>query len=141
MKKGVLLVGNGSSNWIGGLYYIKNIAFVLSQNIHTLSDYSIYILTVQKHKCIFEDLPDCIQVSVIPNIFENVSHVYRVIFAKIHNIKYIFPCATHLKPIIGVRGISWIPDFQHNHLTQMYTEEERQNRIASSARIVDNGTT
>ncbi len=139
MKKGILLIGNGSSNWIGGLYYIKNIAFVLSQNVRILTDYNIYLLSTQKQKYVFKGLPDSIQVSVIPKAFENLPHIYKVIFAKIHNIKYIFPCAAHLNPIIGIQGISWIPDFQHNHLIQMYTKEERKTRIASSNRIINNG--
>lgn len=44
MKPGILLVGKGSNQWIGGLYYIKNIAFVLSQSQQICEKYNIFVL-------------------------------------------------------------------------------------------------
>ena len=53
MKPGILLVGKGSNQWIGGLYYIKNIAFVLSQSQQICKKYNIFVLVYKENKEVF----------------------------------------------------------------------------------------
>lgn len=138
MKSGILLYGTGNSDWVGGLYYIKNIAFILSQNRNILKKHKIYILVPVDLAFIFNDLPHSIHIKTIPSLFAKFDKYYRVIFSIIHSIGIVFPCSSKIHPGLGIQGISWIPDFQHNRLTDMFQEDERNIRIQRSNNIIRN---
>ncbi|WP_251207262.1 glycosyltransferase [Acetatifactor aquisgranensis] len=136
MKPGILLVGKGNTQWIGGLYYIKNIAFVLSQNEYICRKYNLFLLTFRENINVFQGLSDFVQMITIPQSFCEIEKLYRILLCKIMNIKYMFPCSTKISSFFQIRGISWIPDFQHNRLPHCYTESEREHRIEASRKIV-----
>lgn len=138
MKSGILLYGTGNSDWVGGLYYIKNIAFVLSQNKKILKKHKIYILVPKDLAFIFNGLSHSIRIKTIWSPFVKFDKYYRVIFSIVHSIGIIFPCSSKIHPRLDIQGISWIPDFQHNRLTDMFQEDERNIRIQRSNNIIRN---
>lgn len=136
MKPGILLVGKGSNQWIGGLYYIKNIAFVLSQSQQICEKYNIFVLVYKENKEVFSGLPNNIKIVKIPKVLKEFEKFCRVLFCKVNNIKYMFPCSTKLSNFLAIQGISWIPDFQHNQLPEFYDDFEREKRIEENKRIL-----
>lgn len=139
MKPGILIVGRGSSDWVGGLYYTKNIAFMLSQNTFIKKNYNIYIIVDKENRSVFDGMQNEINILLMPSIMKKIDKFYRVLILIRYNIKYIFPCATRIDNFLSVTGISWIPDFQHNRLQSMFSPEEIDNRVKFSKRIIENG--
>lgn len=133
MKQGILLNGIGNSGWIGGLYYIKNVAFQLSINEKIREKYDIYIwLEDDENLSIFNDLPEVVH--VIKSLFSKdiMGKLYRPIVYKKYNIKIVYPTfrvlSFPIQKILGIKTISWIADFQHNRMPNMFDNKEINNR-------------
>lgn len=133
----MMLLAIGDSNWIGGLYYIKNILFSLLQNEDITKKYSFYLFFNKENEPIFKEFSSNANVQfmyatkhkVINKIIIGLSIVLK-------RIRIIFP--SHNKaPFANV--IEWIPDFQHLHLPQFFTEDELQHRNALYAETLNNG--
>ena len=126
MKKGILLVGVGDSNWIGGLYYIKNVAFSLLQNENIIKNHRIYIFLKKDNFDIFKAFSENKNVRFIfssnNKLLDKIKLLLCVYFK---NIKVIYP--KH-KKIPSVTCVEWIPDFQHIHLPEYFSEEENDSR-------------
>lgn len=139
MKKGILLIGNGNDNWIGGLYYVKNIAFELSQNVEITKKYNLYLLSSKENLHIFESLPKTIKLLSFHPFLSPIEKILRVLLSKVLNIKYYFPFSKALPSVLGIKGISWKADFQHNRLPEMFSDEERNKRIKSTISALETG--
>lgn len=117
MKKGILLNADLKGNWIGGLYYIKNVAFILAQNEGILKDYNVYVWANISNRDVFDCLPNSIKTIY----FDKEKNLLKVV--KQNNIKAMYP-SNWWQKIGGVTPIAWVPDFQHNHLKQMFSKFE-----------------
>ena len=124
MKPGILLYTRSDDSWIGGVYYIKNIAFVLSCNDYIISNYKIYVVANNKYSMIYSNLPKCINIILI----KGERKICRIInFAKLvvkNKIKYIYPMNKLHNNIFGVKPIGWITDFQKEKLSEMYPNKK-----------------
>ncbi len=136
MKKGIILYAYGSNSWIGGLYYIKNIAFMLSNNHKFIDAYNIYIFVEEKNIGIFSDLSDKVNIIVKTNKEDFENKLFLFGFYLKNRIKYLFP-ASDLSLFPTVKSIAWIPDFQHNYLTNMFSEDELKKRTEEYTRVVN----
>lgn len=132
-KKGILLYASSNESWIGGLYYIKNIAYSLSLNSYINENYVVYILIKKDERGIFSVLPNNVHILVRNN--ENLISKFLGV-AKLlvtNNIKYIYPFNKRYN-LLGVKGIGWIVDFQHKRMPDMFEQKEiirRDNEIAA----------
>lgn len=136
MKKGIILYAYGSNSWIGGLYYIKNIAFMLSNNHKFIEAYNIYIFVEEKNFGIFSDLSDKVKIVIKANKEDFENKIFLFQFYLKNRIKYLFP-ASDLSLFPTVKSIAWIPDFQHNYLTNMFNEDELKKRTEEYTRVVN----
>lgn len=135
MKKGIMIDARGDSNWIGGLYYRKNIAFQISLNEYIKENYDIYVYTYEEVRNIFNDLPSCIKV-ICPKASKGLGEILNRLYLCIkYKIKCVYPSAQSTLKSIGVIPISWIADFQHNRLPEMFTEEEISARTSRYSKI------
>ncbi|MBQ3037120.1 MAG: glycosyltransferase [Lachnospiraceae bacterium] len=129
MKKGIVLYAYGDNSWIGGLYYIKNIAFMLSINNKITTKYNIYIFVEEKNAEVFYGLPKCIQLIIKENKEDFGKKTFLLSFYLRKRVKYLYP-SKKKSSFLNIKSIAWIPDFQHNNLPEMFSEEERVMRTA-----------
>lgn len=123
MKNKIAFYAFGTDEWIGGLYYIKNVAFELTLNKSFMDKNDIYIFTTNKYKEIYSGLPcRIITLKKKPNNFIQ----YWGLHIK-YNIKYAFPGNGRLASL-GVKRIMWIPDFQTCKLPEMFSKEDIEGR-------------
>lgn len=130
-RKRIALTALGdNANWTGGLYYIKNIAFVILQNTNITSLYDIYIFSKKKDVEIFRDIEGCFLIEVTAN------NKFTVFFECIKNkIDYLFPYG-HELPFGRSKSIAWIPDFQHNHFPELFTASECKKRTKKYGKYI-----
>ncbi len=136
MKKGIVLYAYGSNSWIGGLYYIKNIAFMLSNNDKFTKKYNIFIFVENKNAGIFSDLPEKVKVVVKEKREDFEKKLFLFGFYLKNRISYLFP-ACDLSSYPFIKSIAWIPDFQHNYLPHMFSEDELAKRTDEYTRVAD----
>jgi glycosyltransferase involved in cell wall biosynthesis len=144
----LLFIVEGDKNWIGGVYYIRNIIFALRQIEKIDEKYKIYILLDREIEFVFEDMfkageaakiywnRNCSFFKKAENkilkafcrLLRNrdfVPDLYKVI--KKYKIDQIYPLNYPDSPWIN-KGICWIPDFQHIHYPQFFSKKELQRR-------------
>ncbi len=138
MKPGILIIGTGDSHWIGGLYYKKNVAFQLTQNIYISDKYKIFVLADRDNYAVFHDLPKNVKVKYIPFVFRKLEKYYKLLFSIFHRVKFVYPSTLEFPRTLGIQAISWIPDFQFKHLPNMYSKEDLVEKESSTREIYDN---
>lgn len=135
MKPGVLITAFENEGWIGGVYYIKNVAFQLSLNENITNKYQLYIYVSKENAGLFEGISDKIKIVHKFKKSNTLDKIKESRFLKGLNIKYVFPSTGSLNGLFGIKNISWIPDFQHNRLSGMFSKEELRNRTMNFKKI------
>ncbi len=132
-------IGAVSKEWMGGLNYFKNLLFALS----TLEKKEIEVFvfvgknTDEDIKSMFREHSIVIEDSVfdrkslkwffhkIENKFLRTNYILESILKK-YNIKIL--SHSSVTQLNGVKTINWIPDFQHLHLPNMFSQKEIKDR-------------
>lgn len=127
-KNSILLIGAGGQSWIGGLYYIKNIAFSLMQNEYITNNYNIILLCDKSAKDVFEVFTNKVNIRVRYANINNptIRHLYILYMGLFTSSKFVFPSSIYIRR--HIRGISWIPDFQYLHFPNNFSKEEVTNK-------------
>ena len=126
MKKRILIYAAGSEHWIGGLYYKRNIAFMLSTNQKIVDNFDIIIITSRIYKNVFDNISNNIKV-ICYNESGGRTDKFQKFYALLRSkADYVFPMDK--KPLYGIKTISWIADFQHKHFPQFFSTIELENR-------------
>ena len=132
-------IGSVSKEWMGGLNYFKNLLFAI--NSIEEKELEVFVFVGKKidikTKRMFQEYATVIEDSIFDrkSIKWFLGKIEQKIFKtnillenilKKHNIQILSHAAiTKLKTI---KTINWIPDFQHIHLPQMFSEKEIRNR-------------
>lgn len=140
-------IGSVSKEWMGGLNYFKNLLFAI--NSIEKKELEVFVFVGKKidieTKRMFQEYATVIEDSVFDrkSIKWFLSKIEQKIFKtnillenilKKHNIQILSHAAiTNLKTI---KTINWIPDFQHIHLPQMFSEKEIQNRNNNFLKLI-----
>lgn len=140
-------IGSVSKEWMGGLNYFKNLLFAI--NSIEKKELEVFVFVGKKidieTKIMFQEYATVIEDSVFDrkSIKWFLSKIERKIFKtnillenilKKHNIQILSHASiTNLKTI---KTINWIPDFQHIHLPQMFSEKEIQNRNNNFLKLI-----
>ena len=140
-------IGSVSKEWMGGLNYFKNLLFAI--NSIEEKELEVFVFVGKKidikTKRIFQEYANVIEDSMFDrkSIKWFLSKIEQKIFKtnillenilKKHNIQILSHAAiTNLKTI---KTINWIPDFQHIHLPQMFSEKEIQNRNNNFLKLI-----
>lgn len=139
-----------TTEWIGGINYLKN----LFGAINDLNDKS-YEIIIFLPKNIDEEIEqifgfDNTNFKIIKTLMLQRKSLYWFFWKIIRNFFntdiVAFPlCAFHKLDIVShsdftnipsVKIINWIPDFQHHHLPEVFTKKEVQSRDKSNLRHV-----
>ena len=128
-KKKLLIDATGNSRWIGGLYYKKNIIFSLLQNEWIKNNYQIMVVTENENRKLFEMFSNDIPIKYIKYKYQKERFLKIYLKMLISQCDYVFPCinASFCEKFRFI-GINWIPDFQHYHLPENFSEEEQEKR-------------
>ncbi|AVX43103.1 glycosyltransferase family 4 protein [Campylobacter concisus] len=140
-------IGSVSKEWMGGLNYFKNLLFAI--NSIEKKKLEVFVFVGKKidieTKRMFQEYTTVIEDSIFDrkSIKWFLSKIEQKIFKtnillenilKKHNIQILSHAAiTNLKTI---KTINWIPDFQHIHLPQMFSEKEIQNRNNNFLKLI-----
>jgi glycosyltransferase involved in cell wall biosynthesis len=139
MKKvSIAIDATGGKNWIGGLYYKKNIIFSLMQNQDILEKYNIIILTNQGNDHLFAELSGKAKTILLPDLSKRMNKWFMMLTCLRYNCRYIFPYSgKKFFSYFGIKEIYWIPDFQDCHYPQFFSEEVIEQRKAISVSLVN----
>ena len=130
-KTNLLINGMGNSNWIGGLYYKRNIIYSLLSNKQIADRVSITVITEEENVHLFKPLADRISIRTIPHK-RQFEYVTRFIIKSIlWNIHYVYPQFGKWQRLMPSKGIHWIADFQHNRLPSLFSQEDYDARTRS----------
>jgi len=140
-------IGSVSKEWMGGLNYFKNLLFAI--NSIEEKELEVFVFVGKKIdikiKRMFQEYATVIEDSMFDrkSIKWFLSKIEQKIFKtnillenilKKHSIQILSHAAiTNLKTI---KTINWIPDFQHIHLPQMFSEKEIQNRNNNFLKLI-----
>lgn len=140
-------IGSVSKEWMGGLNYFKNLLFAI--NSIEEKELEMFVFVGKKidikTKRMFQEYATVIEDSIFDrkSIKWFLSKIGQKIFKtnillenilKKHSIQILSHAAiTNLKTI---KTINWIPDFQHIHLPQMFSEKEIQNRNNNFLKLI-----
>ena len=140
-------IGAVSKDWMGGLNYFKNLLFA----IDTLKNKELQVFvfvgkkTDEEIKEMFRKYATVIEDSIFDRkSFKNLlMKIEKKIFDTnflVEKIlkKYDIQILSHasMTNFKNIKTINWIPDFQHVHLPQMFSEEEIKNRNNSFSKII-----
>lgn len=137
-KKSIAIDATGGINWIGGLYYKKNIIFSIIQNENILSKYKIIILTNQENEHLFAEFSDKVKIFVLPNCRKPAEKWFKLYVCLRYNCRYLFPYwGKKFYKYFGITEIYWIADFQECHYPEFFSRELIEQRRAVSVRLVE----
>lgn len=153
MKKNILFLANGGSNWMGGIYYVKNqaaqllsykparenINIYLYVNEKSISEYKKLLLYKNVHFIREENIQKKFFCRFCRKLISNLDAdlIYLVLRYQISYIFPYFPVGKDNKRFLLRRSISWIADFQHIHFPQFFSRYEylqREKRYYEIAR-------
>ena len=136
----VLFIAYSEECWMGGIYYVKNIAYQFLEYAKSQNhiNYVVYILLDRSVSDVFEFCKDYINVRLIVKkrlpwdngsgfVARNIRELIWIIRIYGHRIDYIFPSFS-TRSIYRKKIISWIPDFQHVAYPEFFTDEEKEFR-------------
>lgn len=128
-----------SKEWIGGLYYKRNIIFSLLQNPYIKNNYKIQVSTYNENYDFF-NVFSCDNYTVVigkeENTFDKINNVLS--YAK-DGISYIYPSSSKFfYHLLGICAIQWIPDFQHNQFPEYFDDKSLKSRSEYYQSICDN---
>lgn len=139
-KINVGFIGAVSEKWMGGLNYYKNLLFALSQKNNSQIKPVVFLgkKTPANIKSMFAEYAAVIESSIFDKFsvswfikklelkFLKRSKTFEKLFQK-HNISVLYHTDMTLE-VQNIKTISWIPDFQHVHLPEMFSSEELKER-------------
>lgn len=134
MKKRIMFMPYTDSNWMGGVYYVKNIIYQFLSYERSLQEFDVYIYINKGNEDIFEF---CRAYGNVKFIYKKMSNGNKIknklvdielkLTIWLNRIDYVYPDYDG-KYIANPKMISWIPDFQHVYLKDFFSEEEQKRR-------------
>lgn len=124
----IVIFASGSTEWIGGIYYAKNIAFQLATNHEVISAYKIYLCVPSKYSSEFDGLPDAIKIIPMRSLPGKLMGLRKLLFCITHSAKFVMYGGTKYMKIFGITRINWYPDFQAKHMPECFSQQELMKR-------------
>lgn len=127
MNEVILLDAGSLDNWIGGIYYIKNITYSLLLNEKITSKYQLVVFVREK----YQDVYTCFD-NILIETLKNDASIFQKVRKKIelllkYNIKYIYNYSNVNWMGLGKKkAIYWIPDFQNNYYPDFFSKKENE---------------
>lgn len=128
MRKNILMYALAGKNWLGGIYYIKNLLFQLSISDEAQNKYSYYMIV---NKDVINEFSEFIQPMKIEMIECNETDELQLLsVCNDFQIDVVLPIGGGgYTWLIKDISLYWIPDFQEIHLPEnfsLYDIEDRK---------------
>ncbi|MDD2448834.1 MAG: glycosyltransferase [Sulfurimonas sp.] len=145
----VAFIGAVSKEWMGGLNYFKNLLYALSTIEKRELEVFVFVgkNTDEDIKTMFRQYAVVIEDSIfdrksikwflhkIENKFFKTNFILESVLKK-YDIKVL--SHSSIVRLNGIKTINWIPDFQHLHLMDMFSQNEIKNRDANFINLIKN---
>ncbi len=139
MKK-ILIDATGSSGWIGGVYHKKNILFSLLQNEWISSNCSIVLVTNPEHVSVFKEFEDRVRIRTVSFKGVREKKLKLAFIAFVNRCRYAFPnFDPRICRMLHISCINWVPDYQHYHYPEFFSDEELESRKYVDRQTYDTG--
>lgn len=129
MKKRILVLAKGDRNWLGGVYYTRNILYVMSFIEDVKEKYDVFLSVADEWKSEFNGLDKSLNLRFV----EDHMNEERIIeLCDKYSIDIVFPVTgIAYSWIISDICIYWIPDFQELHFPENFGADliEHRERI------------
>ena len=124
MKKNIIFRVWGTKEWVGGLYYYKNIIYSLLKSKRILDKYNVTICVTKDNEKEFAEFRNQANIEVLPQ--------KKWLFDIIVFIKMLNPKNRYIYYLISAKydfffkdkGIYWIPDFQYLYYPHFFSQQE-----------------
>lgn len=138
MKQKILIKVDDSENWIGGLYYKRNVIFSFLQNSEICNKYKIVLCIREKDIDLFKCFEDKIDIMEVKGK-SRIGKALWLIKSSMRGVKYIFPMNSNkLCKLLRLTCIAWIADLQHDVYPEYFSNEERKVRHTHYQAIQNN---
>ncbi|HZJ16172.1 MAG TPA: hypothetical protein VFD27_14050, partial [Chthoniobacteraceae bacterium] len=134
------LVAIGGAGWMGGANYIRHLAAAIDS---VSPETKVSILCGKPLAGDWCDVRPRVEVAAKPTFFSReplrrglqraaFDFLYPLTYDNEYNLGLRFPIGEKLA---GTHWAGWVPDFQHRHLPELFSEEEFQRRDAQIAAL------
>ncbi len=135
----LIIDATGSSGWIGGVYHKKNILFSLLQNKWIRDNCRISVVTNPEHKELFREF-DGVSIYTISYKGLREKKIKIAALLAIHRCTHMFPnIDSRICSRLHVTGINWVPDYQHYHYPEYFTESDLEEHRRTDIMTIDTG--
>ena len=129
--RNIVIYASGGSNWIGGIYYARNIAFQLAINEKISSACRIYLYVDREYAGEFDGLPPAVKVVPVRQLPGKLGSLQKLLFCVMHRAKYVLYRGSKYLRLFGIKRVNWIPDFQEKYLPEYFSAQDVQTRDVS----------
>ena len=139
-KKRMLFDVNISGDWIGGIYYVRNIVFQMVSSPEIRSLCSPVIVCSEDYYDLFSEFSDGAE--IITYVKGSKIGRLRAVMKGIRKSDWIYRYSQYRFDPLNLlerKAIYWIPDFQEIHYPEFFQAEEVENRKNTSKRIAESG--
>lgn len=134
------MAGVGGANWVGGLYYRRNVLYSLTMCDELMERFNIVVFTNRESACYFEPLKsDRCHLDVLPDGKRQAKVAKALRMGKRGGVSY--PASDKkAKRFFRIRSVEWIPDFQELHYPGFFSGDELKMRHERNSAIANSAT-
>lgn len=126
MKKRILVLVKGGKNWLGGIYYTRDILYVMSYIEDVKKKYDVFLSVSDEWQNEFCGLEQYLNLQFVS---EHLDEERIIELCDEYSIDIVFPVTSiGYSWILSDICIYWIPDFQEIHLPENFRAEQIEYR-------------
>lgn len=113
------------TNWMGGIYYAKNIINLIMHSNKLRQEYEIHVLVTTINAHVFQEYDDYIFLKEINYGNCYLNSIFFIWYMHKNKIDYWYSLSMNIvERLLVKKAILWIPDFQYLHLPQYFSKFE-----------------
>lgn len=122
MKKRILVLTKGDKNWLGGIYYTRDILYVMSFMKDVKKKYDVFLSAADEWKSEFDGLEQGLNLQFVE---DHANEEQIIDLCDKYNIDIVLPVTgIGYSWILSDICIYWIPDFQEVHFPQNFSAKQ-----------------
>ena len=128
-RKKILFNTVNITNWIGGIYYVKNIINLIMHSEKLRTQYEIHLLVSSKNRDVFKEYENIIVIKEIDIRNNYLEGIYFVFYMLKNKIDYWYAVSSNIiERVLVSKAIFWIPDFQYLYFPEYFSSVEKKIR-------------
>ncbi len=136
MKRRILVLAKGDRNWLGGIYYTRDILYVMSYIQDVKKKYDVYLSVSSEWKGEFCGLEKRLNLQFVE---DHMNEEQIIELCDRYNIDIVFPVTrVGYSWVVSDICIYWIPDFQELHFPENFSTDLIEYRKRNNGYIARN---